>query len=101
MCYERTEKLRALRERDPQRQQAHSGVERRRVEEQLGGGAETRWLDSEQHLVVLLGGLLGEQGLVDGVGLLGQGLEEGRAYPGEQQRRDLRQRRPGGDLFQV
>jgi hypothetical protein len=32
---------------------------------------------------VLLGGLLGEQGLVDGVGLLGQGLEEGCAHPGQ------------------
>ncbi len=79
---ERTAKLRALCERGAQRQQAHGGVERRRVEEQLGRGAETRWLDSEQYLAVLLGGLLGEQGLVDGVGLLGQGLEEGRAHPG-------------------
>lgn len=93
-----TTKLRALRERGAQRQQAHGGVERRRVEEQLGGGAETRRLDGEQHLVVLLGGLLGEQGLVDGVGLLGQGLEKGRAHPGQQQRLDLWQWRPGVDL---
>jgi hypothetical protein len=95
---ERTARLRALRERGAQRQQAHRGIERRRFEEQLSGGAEARRLDAEHHLAVLLGGLLGEQGLVDGVCLLGKGLEESSTHPGQQQRRELRQRWPRADL---